>query len=152
LTAINFCRHAIAFIFARRRNARSRHELVRRTPGTDCAAYRTGELSTKENAMRMQLRAGTLVLALLGGIGLAAGQGMPGGAGAQEKFNLSKSKEDTISQGLKNESAQSSPGYQGDVGSKPPDSLAQKQLPNDVTAQVPETKTYLFIKLPDDRS
>ena len=99
--------------------------------------------------MRMQLRAGTLVLALLGGIGLAAGQGMPGGAGAQEKFNLSKSKEDTISQGLKNEPAQPSPGYRGDVGSTPPDSLAQKQLPNDVTAEVPETKTYLFIKLPD---
>jgi hypothetical protein len=99
--------------------------------------------------MRMQVRAGTLVLAMLGGIGLAAGQGMPGGAGAQEKLNLSKSKEDTISQGLKSEPAQSSPGYRGDVGSKPPDSLTRKQLPNDVTADVPETKTYLFIKLPD---
>src|SRR5260221_12200194 len=99
--------------------------------------------------MRMQVRAGTLVLAMLGGIGLAAGQGMSGNAGAQEKLNLSKSKEDTISQGLKNEPTQSSPGYRGDVGSKPPDSLAQKQLPDDVTSQVPETKTYLFIKLGD---
>jgi hypothetical protein len=99
--------------------------------------------------MRMQLRAGTLMLALLGGIGLAAGQGMPGDAGAQEKLNLSKSKEDTISQGLKSEPAQSSPGYRGEVGSKPPESLTQKQLPNDVTAQMPETKTYLFIKLAD---
>src|SRR5262245_8567857 len=51
-------------------------------------------------------------------IGLAAGQGMPGDAGAQEKLNLSKSKEDMISQGLKSEPAQSSPGYRGDVGSK----------------------------------
>ena len=99
--------------------------------------------------MRMQLRAGTLVLALLGGMGLAAGQGMSGDAGAQEKLNLSKPKENTISQGLKNEPTQSSPGYRGDVGSKPPDSMAQKQLPDDVTAQVPETKTYLFIKLAD---
>ena len=99
--------------------------------------------------MRMQLRAGTLVLALLGGMGLAAGQGMSGDAGAQEKLNLSKPKENTISQGLKNEPTQSSPGYRGDVGSKPPDALAQKQLPADVTAQVPETKTYLFIKLAD---
>jgi hypothetical protein len=99
--------------------------------------------------MRMQLRAGTLVLALFGGIGLAAGQGMSGDAGAQEKLNLSKSKEDMISQGLKSEPTQSSPGYRGDVDSKPPDSLTQKQLPNDVTTQVPETKTYLFIKLPD---
>lgn len=99
--------------------------------------------------MRMQVHAGTLVLALLGGIGFAAGQGMPGDAGRQEKLNLSKSKEDTISQGLNNEPAQSAPGYRGDVGSKPPDSLTKKQLPNDVTAQVPEAKTYLFIKLPD---
>jgi hypothetical protein len=37
----------------------------------------------------------------------------------------------------------------GQVGSKPPDSLTQRQLPNDVTAQMPETKSYLFIKLPD---
>jgi hypothetical protein len=92
--------------------------------------------------MRMQLRASALVLALLGGIGLAAGQGMPGDAGAQEKLNLSKSKEDTISQGLKSV-------RRGEVGSKPPESLTQKQLPNDVTAQMPETKTYLFIKLAD---
>ena len=99
--------------------------------------------------MRMQLRAGTLVLALFGGIGLAAGQGMSGDAGAQEKLNLSKSKEDTISQRLNREPTQSSPGYSGEVGSKPPDSLTQKQLPDDVTAQVPETKTYLFIKLAD---
>ena len=99
--------------------------------------------------MRMQLGAGTLVLALLGGMGLAAGQGMSGDAGAQEKLNLSKSKEDTISQRLNREPTQSSPGYSGEVGSKPPDSLTQKQLPDDVTAQVPETKTYLFIKLAD---
>jgi hypothetical protein len=108
-----------------------------------------GELSTKENAMRMQLRAGTLMLALLGGVGVAAGQGMPGDAGAQEKLNLSKSKEDTISQWRNREPTQSSPGYSGEVGSKPPDSLTQKQLPDDVTAQVPETKTFLFVKLPD---
>ena len=99
--------------------------------------------------MRMQLRAGTLMLALLGGVGVAAGQGLPGDAGAQEKLNLSKSKEDMISQRLNREPAQSSPGYSGEVGSKPPDSLTQKQLPDDVTAQVPETKTFLFVKLPD---
>ena len=99
--------------------------------------------------MRMQLRAGTLMLGLLGGVGVAAGQGLPGDAGAQEKLNLSKSKEDMISQRLNREPAQSSPGYSGEVGSKPPESLTQKQLPDDVTAQVPETKTFLFVKLPD---
>jgi hypothetical protein len=35
------------------------------------------------------------------------------------------------------------------VGSKPPASLSQKQMPDDVTAQVPETKNYLFVRLPD---
>jgi hypothetical protein len=88
-----------------------------------------------QNSMRMLLRASTLALTLVGGIGLAVGQNAPSGAGGQEKLNLSQSK--------------SSSGYQGEVGSKPPGSLTQKQLPDDVTAQVPETKSYLFIKLPD---
>jgi hypothetical protein len=99
--------------------------------------------------MRMQLRAGTLALALIGTVGLAAGQNAPSDVGGQEKLNLSQSKEQMVSQGLKSEPAQSSPGYQGEIGSKPPDSLTQKQLPNDMTAQMPETKNYLFIKLPD---
>jgi hypothetical protein len=110
-----------------------------------------------QNSMRMLLRASTLALTLVGGIGLAVGQNAPSavgqnapsGAGGQEKLNLSQSKEQMVSQGLKGETAQSSSGYQGEVGSKPPDSLTQKQLPDDVTAQVPETKSYLFIKLPD---
>src|SRR5258708_12605408 len=102
-----------------------------------------------QNSMRMLLRAGTLALTLVGGIGLAVGQNEPGGAGGQEKLNLSQSKEQMVSQGLKGETAQSSSGYQGEIGSKPPSSLTQKQLPDDVTAQVPETKSYLFIKLPD---
>ena len=98
--------------------------------------------------MRMQLRAGTLALALLGTVGLAAAQA-PGGAGQQEKLNLSQAKEQQVTQGLRGEPSQSALGYQSQVGSKPPDSLAQKSLPSDVTDQVPETKTYLFIKLPD---
>ena len=50
--------------------------------------------------MRMQLRAGTLALALLGTVGLAAAQA-PGGAGQQEKLNLSQSKEQQVTQGLR---------------------------------------------------
>jgi len=96
--------------------------------------------------MRNQFRAGTLALALIGGVSFAAAQSTPS---AQEKLNLSQSKEQQVTQGLSREPAQSAPGYQGAMGSKPPDSLAQKSLPNDVTDQVPETKTYLFIKLPD---
>src|SRR5258706_16416737 len=103
----------------------------------------------QEDSMRMLPPAGTLALALVGGVGLAVGQNAPSGADTQEKLNLSQSKEQMVSQGLKSEPAQSSSGYQGEIGSKPPGSLTQKQLPNDVTAQVPETKSYLFIKLPD---
>jgi hypothetical protein len=82
----------------------------------------------------------------------AATAGRPRGlclGGAQGKLNLSQSKEQQVTQELSREAAQSAPGYQGEVGSKPPASLAQKSLPNDVTDQVPETKSYLFIKLPD---
>src|SRR5258708_14220634 len=82
-----------------------------------------------QNSMRMLLRAGTLALTLVGGIGLAVGQNEPGGAGGQGKLNLSQSKEQMVSQGLKGETAQSSSGYQGEIGSKPPSSLTQKQLP-----------------------
>jgi hypothetical protein len=100
--------------------------------------------------MRKQFRAGMLALALLGSVSFAAAQNTPGGAsGAQEKLNLSQSKEQQVTQGLTRETPQSAPGYQGAVGSTPPGSLAQKSLPNDVTDQVPETKSYLFIKLPD---
>jgi hypothetical protein len=99
--------------------------------------------------MRQQLRAGTLVLALFGSGGFASAQTAPGSTGAQEKFNLSQSHEQMITQGLRSEPSQSAPGYQGDVGSKPPDSMTSKTLPDEVTAQVPATKTYLFVKLPD---
>jgi hypothetical protein len=101
--------------------------------------------------MRQQLRIGTLVLALFGSAGFAtAQQTAPGISGAQqEKLNLNQSHEQTITQGLQSEPSQSAPGYQGDVGSKPPDSMMSKALPDHVTTQVPATKTYLFVKLPD---
>jgi hypothetical protein len=97
--------------------------------------------------MRMQLRAGAMALALLGSVGFATAQNPP--SSGQEKLNLSPSQERTVSQGLSREPTQPAQGYQGQVGSKPPESLKQQTLPNDVTAQVPETKNMLFIKLPD---
>jgi hypothetical protein len=111
-------------------------------------ALRAGERpQTQENNMHKQLRAGAIALALLGSIGLAAAQNPPGSQ--QEKLNLSPSQEQTVSQGLSREPTQSAQGYQGQVGSKPPESLKQQNLPNDVTAQVPATRNMLFIKLPD---
>jgi hypothetical protein len=104
-------------------------------------------ISTQEKIMRTNLRAGTLALAILGSVSFAAAQNAPGNA--QDKLNLSQSQGRTVSQGLSSEPSQSAPGYQGQVGSKPPASLSQKQMPDDVTAQVPETKNYLFVRLPD---
>src|SRR5258705_11845809 len=98
--------------------------------------------------MRTNLRVGTLALAILGSVGCAAAQNAPSN-GAQDRLNLSQSQGQAVSQGLSSEPSQSAPGYQGQVGSKPPGSLSQKQMPDDVTAQVPETKSYLFVKLPD---
>jgi hypothetical protein len=96
-----------------------------------------------------ELHAGTLALALFGSGGFAAAQNAPASTGGQEKLNLSQSQEQAVTQGLADEPSQTVLGYEGQVGSKPPDSLTQRQLPNDVTAQMPETKSYLFIKLPD---
>jgi hypothetical protein len=100
--------------------------------------------------MRMQLHAGALALALLSGIGLAAAQNSPGDqsqSGQQQK--LSPSQEQSVQQGLSREPSQQAAGYQGQVGSTPPASLKQQPLPSDVTAQVPQTREMLFIKLPD---
>jgi hypothetical protein len=96
--------------------------------------------------MRTQLRTGAIALVLLGG-GFAVAQ-TPSGA-QQEKLNLSQAKERMVTQGLASEPTQSPSGYQGQMGSKPPDSMQARALPSSVTDQVPETKNLLFIKMPD---
>ncbi len=93
--------------------------------------------------MRTLLQASAVALAVIGGAAVVFAQNQP------EKLNLSQSKERQVTDGLSREQSQSAPGYQGQIGSKPPDSLSVKPMPDDVTAQVPETKTYLFVKLPD---
>jgi hypothetical protein len=99
--------------------------------------------------MRTLIQASTLVLAVVGSVGFAVAQNAPGDANQQEKLNLSQSKEGQVTKGLSGEQSQSAPGYRGEIGSKPPGSLSAKRMPDDVAAQVPETKNYLFIKLPD---
>jgi hypothetical protein len=96
-----------------------------------------------EKLMRTLLQASAVALAVIGGAGVAFAQNQP------EKLNLSQSKEKQVTDGLSREQSQSAPGYQGQIGSKPPDSLSVKPMPDDVAGQVPETKTYLFVKLPD---
>jgi hypothetical protein len=97
--------------------------------------------------MQTPLRASTLAIAVLGSVSFATAQNAPGDM--QEKLNLNQSKERQVTQGLSREQPQSAAGYQGQVGSKPPASLSTKPMPDDVADQVPETKRYLFIKLPD---
>lgn len=99
--------------------------------------------------MQTHLRAGALALALFGGVGLAVAQNAPGGGNAQDQLSLSPSQKQTIKQGLMNEQTQTTPGSQGQVGSKAPNSVTPHTLPNNVMTQVPATKNYLFVKLPD---
>ena len=47
------------------------------------------------------------------------------------------------------EQTQTTPGSQGQVGSKTPGSVTPHSFPGNVTAQVPAAKNLLFVKLPD---
>lgn len=99
--------------------------------------------------MRTEIRASAISLLLAASISTAAAQTTSGGAQEKEKLNLSSSQERSVSQGLSAEGAQPSQAQQGQVGSKLPDSMTARSLPDSVTQQVPETKSYLFVKLPD---
>jgi hypothetical protein len=102
--------------------------------------------------MRQQLRTSAVTLALLLGVGFAAAQNAPSTTPgtAQGPLHLTEDQKHAVIQGLKGEQTQSSPAdAQPQVGSRAPDSTTMHQLPNDVASQVPETKTYLFVKLPD---
>lgn len=98
--------------------------------------------------MRQQMRTSAIVLALLASGGFAAAQSSSGSG--QSQLNLTPSQERSVGQGLAAQPSQSAPsGYEGQVGGKVPDTLSPNALPNQVTEQVPETKSYLFVKLPD---
>ena len=103
--------------------------------------------------MRYAMWAGVVALAFCGGSGIAAAQStssIPGQGSPQEKFHLNATQEKNIMRGLNNEQAQTPPsGFQGQLGSKAPDSMNPHQLPNDVADQAPQIKGYYFVKLPD---
>jgi hypothetical protein len=107
--------------------------------------------------MSTRFRAAALTLVLAGSVGFAAAQSGSGDekssssqGSTQEKLHLNRGQEQAIINGLGNERAQSNqPGYQGQPGAKVPDSMATRQLPEDVTDQVPQIKGYYFVKLPD---
>jgi hypothetical protein len=99
--------------------------------------------------MQTHLRAGALALVLFGSVGLAVAQNAPGGGSTQDQLSLTPAQKQTIRQGLMNEQTQTTPGSQGQVGSKTPDSVTPHSLPSNVMIQVPAAKNYLFVKLPD---
>ncbi len=101
--------------------------------------------------MHRRLYAGTLALVLAAAVGYAAAEdAIPGQGSSQERFNLNRQQEQSIMKGLHDEQAQSNPsGYQGQLGSKVPESMSAQELPGDVADQVPQTKGYYFVKLPD---
>jgi hypothetical protein len=105
--------------------------------------------TTQEKIMQTLLRAGAIALALFGSAGLAVAQGTPGGGSAPDQLQLTPSQKQSIRQGLMSEQTQTTPGSQGQVGSKTPGSVTPHSLPGNVTAQVPAAKNLLFVKLPD---
>lgn len=94
--------------------------------------------------MGQRIRTAAISLALFGSVGLAAAQT------SSDRTDLTPSQERMVSQGLANSPSQAAPtGTQPQVGSKVPDSMTTRELPKNVTDQVPETKQLLFVKLPD---
>jgi hypothetical protein len=107
LTSINSCRPRCRFYFSRDRETCP--VAIRWFDVSPRPNVRHGQEISMQDSMRMLLRAGTLALTLVGGVGLAVGQNAPSDAGGQEKPNLRQSKEQMVSQGLKSEPAQSCP-------------------------------------------
>jgi hypothetical protein len=104
-----------------------------------------------EEVMRHHLCAGIAALALITAAGPAAGQTRASTEGQkQQSLNLDNAQQHQVTQGLSNQQAQAKPpGFDGQVGSKVPDAMHPQSLPGNVTSDVPETKGYLFVKLPD---
>jgi hypothetical protein len=104
-----------------------------------------------EKLMRHHLCAGIAALALIAVTGPAAAQNAASTQGQnQQSLNLDSGQQHQVTQGLSNQQAQAKPpGFDGQVGNKVPDTMHPQSLPGNVTSDVPETKGYLFVKLPD---
>jgi hypothetical protein len=101
---------------------------------------------TQEKIMRYQFCAGAIALALLGGAGTAGAQS----GSSSSQANLTPSQQQSVKQGLANQPTDSAPsGFQGQVGSQVPSSMNPHAMPNNVSAQVPDAKAFLFVKLKD---
>jgi hypothetical protein len=110
----------------------------------------------RRNSMRYVITIATL--AVLGSSGISLAQTpAPGGAprgGAvesiQPRLNLSEQQKQAVDRGLSGQPSQHAPAdLQMRVGEPLPSSMTPHAMPNSVTQQVPETKSYEFVKLMD---
>ena len=93
--------------------------------------------------MSRLIRAGTIAIVIIGGVGFAAQR-------ASGKPELTATQQRTVSQQLANSPAQPAPeGPQPQVGDKAPDFMTAQSVPDNVIDQVSEVKELLFVKLPD---
>jgi len=98
--------------------------------------------------MRNDLRSYAIAIAVIfmGSVGLAAAQG----ASDQGQLKLSPAQQQDVIKGLASEPAQSSSeAEEATVGTKLPETAKAQPLPGTVTAQVPATDKYMFVKMPD---
>jgi hypothetical protein len=129
--------------------------MARRRALADKTSHSSATRDHKEELMQRRLHAAIFAFALIEGLlaGHAGAQTRDdNGAsqGAQGQLDLSQRDAQSITNSLHEEQAQSGqPGYQGELGTKPPNSMTTQQLPDHVTGQVPKVKGYYFIKLPD---
>jgi len=98
--------------------------------------------------MRSDLRSYAIATAIIfmGSVGLAAAQGMSD----QGQLKLSPAQQQDVMKGLASEPAQSSTEAESaTIGTKLPEAVKAQPLPAGVTAQVPTTDKYMFVKMPD---
>jgi hypothetical protein len=100
----------------------------------------------QEAIMNQLIRAGAITVAIFCSVGIAAAQRASG----YDHQDLTTAQQRTVSQGLASSPSQTAPtGAQPQVGEKVPDSMTAQSMPGDVSNQVPEAKSLLFVKLPD---
>jgi len=98
--------------------------------------------------MRTHFRAAAVLVGLLSTAGIAGAQQQGSTSPAQPQLNAQQ--QQSVSKGLSQQPNDSTPtGYQGNVGTKLPDNVTAHPMPNNVAADVPQTKDLLFVKLPD---
>ena len=106
--------------------------------------------------MRHLVTMATLAVLSTGGIALAQTPA-PGAApsnGAAEsiqpRLNLTQQQKQAVDRGLSGQPSQhATADLKMRVGEPLPSSMTPQDMPNSVTQQVPETKSYKFVKLPD---